>query len=382
MERAHLARLDEPPRARRQAAVRLEPRRRDAPGRGGSGDAARRAAARGGPDLARGSHAPRRRAPSITARRRRRCFAPSVRAIPRRWTGWEGRWGACRRSPARGHPARDRPRARARVLGSLPSRPRGRKRTSPRGRWRASGPARRSAMSAPATRCCAGSPPGMSGRADGCARTSRAWPDSTTLRWRAGLRGRRTTGRRARVRLPELAAADRGLEQESQAWQRAREHSESVASAIAAIRAGDAAALRGLLDAEPGLVHAEVGAGGTLLGEVAQPDVFGASLGHALGVDRACVAVLIERGSDLDGPLNLAACFDRVELVEILLAAGARVDAQGITASRHSRPRSTTLRAPRSMSWRRSRSCPTRRGWLPAPAASTGSSASSTPRAG
>jgi len=120
------------------------------------------------------------------------------------------------------------------------------------------------------------------------------------------------------------------LEQESQAWQRAREHSESVASAIAAIRAGDAAALRGLLDAEPGLVHAEVGAGGTLLGEVAQPDVFGASLGHALGVDRACVAVLIERGSDLDGPLNLAACFDRVELVEILLAAGARVDAQGI----------------------------------------------------
>jgi ankyrin repeat protein len=39
---------------------------------------------------------------------------------------------------------------------------------------------------------------------------------------------------------------------------------------------------------------------------------------------------LIERGSDLDGPLNLAACFDRLELVEILLAAGARVDARGI----------------------------------------------------
>ena len=33
---------------------------------------------------------------------------------------------------------------------------------------------------------------------------------------------------------------------------------------------------------------------------------------------------------DLDGPLNLAACFDRVELVELLLAAGARVDARGI----------------------------------------------------
>jgi ankyrin repeat protein len=39
---------------------------------------------------------------------------------------------------------------------------------------------------------------------------------------------------------------------------------------------------------------------------------------------------LIERGSDLDGPLNLAACFDRVELLEILLAAGARIDEGGI----------------------------------------------------
>ena len=37
--------------------------------------------------------------------------------------------------------------------------------------------------------------------------------------------------------------------------------------AQAAIRAGDAAALRRLLDADPGLVHAEVGAGGSLLGE-------------------------------------------------------------------------------------------------------------------
>jgi ankyrin repeat protein len=73
-----------------------------------------------------------------------------------------------------------------------------------------------------------------------------------------------------------------------------------------------------------------VGAGGSLLGEVAQPDVFGTSLRHALGVDRACVDLLIERGSDLDGPLNLAACFDRLELVEILLAAGARVEERGI----------------------------------------------------
>jgi len=67
-----------------------------------------------------------------------------------------------------------------------------------------------------------------------------------------------------------------------------------------------------------------------LLGAVAQADVFGNSLGHSLGVDRECVDVLIESGSDLDGPLNLAACFDRLELVEILLSAGARVDVTGI----------------------------------------------------
>jgi Ankyrin repeats (many copies) len=111
---------------------------------------------------------------------------------------------------------------------------------------------------------------------------------------------------------------------------RAAEHPEPVDAAIAAIRARDAATLAHLLDAEPGLVRVEVGAGGSLLGEVAQPDVFGTSLGHALGVDRACVDLLIERGSDLDGPLNLAACFDRVELVELLLAAGGSVRERAI----------------------------------------------------
>src|SRR3954454_23307237 len=105
---------------------------------------------------------------------------------------------------------------------------------------------------------------------------------------------------------------------------------ERVTGALDAIRAGDAATLARLLDSDPGLVHVEVGAGGSLLGEVAQPDVFGTSLRHALGVDRACVEVLIERGSELDGPLNLAACFDRVELVQLLRDAGARVDAVGI----------------------------------------------------
>lgn len=121
-----------------------------------------------------------------------------------------------------------------------------------------------------------------------------------------------------------------GLREESEGWQHARQHPPSVAAALAAIRTGDTAHLEDLLDLEPELVHVEVGAGGSLLGEVAQPDVFGTSLRHKLGVNRACVDLLIERGSDLDGPLNLAACFDRLELVEILLAAGARVDERGI----------------------------------------------------
>ncbi|HEX4009717.1 MAG TPA: ankyrin repeat domain-containing protein [Solirubrobacteraceae bacterium] len=121
-----------------------------------------------------------------------------------------------------------------------------------------------------------------------------------------------------------------GAREESERWWCARRQSPAVAAAVAAISARDAARLERLLDSEPELVHVEVGAGGSLLGEVAQPDVFGTSLRHELGVDRACVDLLIQRGSELDGPLNLAACFDRLELVEILLAAGARVGARGI----------------------------------------------------
>lgn len=101
-------------------------------------------------------------------------------------------------------------------------------------------------------------------------------------------------------------------------------------AAFAAIRAGNASLLRQLVVSHPELLDLDVGSGGSLLGAVAEPDVFGTSLGHSLGVDRECVDVLIESGSDLDGPLNLAACFDRVELVEILLGAGARVDVTGI----------------------------------------------------
>ncbi len=121
-----------------------------------------------------------------------------------------------------------------------------------------------------------------------------------------------------------------GLRAESAPPPGAGRCAEAVEAALAAIATGDAAGLGRLLAERPELVGVEVGAGGSLLGAVAQPDVFGTSLGHALGVDRACVDLLIEHGSELDGPLNQAACFDRLELVEILLGAGARPDARGI----------------------------------------------------
>ena len=121
-----------------------------------------------------------------------------------------------------------------------------------------------------------------------------------------------------------------GLGEESATPQHAHQGAEPVAAALAAIRSGDADSLRRLLRSHPELVDVEVGAGGSLLGQVAQPDVFGTSLRHELGVDWDCVDVLIESGSELNGPLNLAAGYDRVELVQMLLAAGAQVDATGI----------------------------------------------------
>src|SRR4051812_4376099 len=54
---------------------------------------------------------------------------------------------------------------------------------------------------------------------------------------------------------PALVA---GLREESEAWRRGREHPEPVACALAAIREGDVAALRRVLDASPELVHAAV----------------------------------------------------------------------------------------------------------------------------
>jgi hypothetical protein len=105
------------------------------------------------------------------------------------------------------------------------------------------------------------------------------------------------------------AAADRAhdthysrLPAES-AWKRAE----------AAIQAHDAERLRSLLEQHPGLELEDPG--GTLLGAAAQPE--------AGPVPREVIDLLIEAGSELDVPLNVAACFDKVELVGWLLDAGA-----------------------------------------------------------
>jgi ankyrin repeat protein len=95
-----------------------------------------------------------------------------------------------------------------------------------------------------------------------------------------------------------------------------REGSPEVLAALGAMERGAADELRSQLDETPslaGTVH--VGAWTTLLEALAQPDV--------VPFDRAVAEILIARAQDLDGPLNLAACFNRAELVELLLDAGA-----------------------------------------------------------
>jgi hypothetical protein len=97
-----------------------------------------------------------------------------------------------------------------------------------------------------------------------------------------------------------------------------------VVEALEAIRAGDVAGLEALLDREPWLagdVHR--GAWATLLEAIAQPDAVGDGLERELGTDPAVVRLLAARGSALDVPLGIAACFNRVELVELLLELGA-----------------------------------------------------------
>lgn len=90
--------------------------------------------------------------------------------------------------------------------------------------------------------------------------------------------------------------------------------------AEAAIQAGNAPTLRRILDEHPGLEREDPGM--TLLGAAAQPE--------AGTVPREVVDALIEVGAELDVPLNLAACFNKPEMVGWLLDAGANAAATDI----------------------------------------------------
>ena len=103
-----------------------------------------------------------------------------------------------------------------------------------------------------------------------------------------------------------------------------REGSARVVAALEAITTGDVERLERMLEGDPGLAgHVHDGAWNTLLEAIAQPDVVGEQLGVELGVDQRAVELLVEHGSPLDGALGLAACFNRAELVRMLLDAGA-----------------------------------------------------------
>jgi hypothetical protein len=94
-----------------------------------------------------------------------------------------------------------------------------------------------------------------------------------------------------------------------------------------AVATGDVERLRALLDEHAGLAD-------DLLEDLTQPDVFGTHLNRALGVERAAAELLVERAGNRDLCLNLAACFDRVELVRLLLDAGAddeSIEVWGVT---------------------------------------------------
>jgi hypothetical protein len=100
-----------------------------------------------------------------------------------------------------------------------------------------------------------------------------------------------------------------------------RDHEEQpggeLGRAYELMRGGDVDAFATLLDEKPELVSERYqGAASTLLEALAQPENHDVELRFA--------ELLVERGSELEEPLGLAACFNHVPLVRLLLDAGAR----------------------------------------------------------
>jgi hypothetical protein len=88
---------------------------------------------------------------------------------------------------------------------------------------------------------------------------------------------------------------------------------ERIQPALHALLSSDADGLRTSLTGDPGLVDATWN-GNTLLEWATQPP-------H--GIDRDCIAVLIECGASLDRALGLAGCWNLAEMCTQLLGAGA-----------------------------------------------------------
>ncbi|GIH03440.1 hypothetical protein Rhe02_15070 [Rhizocola hellebori] len=89
---------------------------------------------------------------------------------------------------------------------------------------------------------------------------------------------------------------------------------------VKAVLRGEATRVRELLAARPDLVDLRDADGATLLETIAQP--------HGLGThvdDLAVVQAITDSGADTDRAVNLAAGFNRVNLLDALLAAGADV---------------------------------------------------------
>lgn len=94
------------------------------------------------------------------------------------------------------------------------------------------------------------------------------------------------------------------------------EPSDELGRAFELMRANDYDAFRALLDERPELVHQTYrGASTTLVSALAQPEQHHVELRFA--------ELLVERGADLREALNLAACFNHVPLVRLLVGAGA-----------------------------------------------------------
>nr|AGS49683.1 ankyrin [uncultured bacterium esnapd14] len=90
---------------------------------------------------------------------------------------------------------------------------------------------------------------------------------------------------------------------------------------VTAVRRGDAERVRALLAAHPELVNLRDADGGTILETIVQPNGLGSKEINDPGV----VQAIIDAGADLDRAVNLAAGFNRVNILDALLGAGADV---------------------------------------------------------